>query len=209
MENAHTVSLCRETQASLWTAWEFSAKTTQNAIQKPTLRQHEVARLTHVLPKPQNRAYSTLENKQIAKHVLKKTLYDHIFFLCIFVCWKFRRTKYAQLALVNWSAVLTFRCGLCYLGVEHLRSPRANLLATSTETGMYLCSRSDFSCSNPDTPVLGLDTDRRLRDILRQNIQSTPKQKFIAVHIKVWFTFHDMYHFSVKSWIYFQGHASF
>ena len=67
---------------------EFSAETTQSAIQKPTRRQQEVARITQVPPKPQNWAYSVSRN-----------IYDHFFFS--FRCWKFRCTKYAQVVQVN------------------------------------------------------------------------------------------------------------
>ena len=43
---------------------EFSADATQNAIQKLTLWQLDVARLTHEPPKTKNWTYSGLENKQ-------------------------------------------------------------------------------------------------------------------------------------------------
>ena len=59
---------CENTSLSL-TAREFSTETTQSAIQKPTLRQREVARFTHVPPKHQYWAYSGLENKRAPKQI--------------------------------------------------------------------------------------------------------------------------------------------
>ena len=63
--------------ALLWVAWEFSAETIQGAIQKPTLQQREVMRLTHILQKTQNWAYSGLENGQTTKQV--RNIYDYQF----------------------------------------------------------------------------------------------------------------------------------
>ena len=70
MVNAHICS------ASLWTASEFSAEITQRTIQKLTLRQLEVTRLTHMPPKTQKWAYSGLENKQTAN--MARNIYDQL-----------------------------------------------------------------------------------------------------------------------------------
>ena len=79
---------------------EFSAKTTQRAMHKPTLWQWEITSLTHVLPK--TALFWT--RKQTAKHVQK--------------CRKFRHPKYAQLIWVNRSVTTlcisrSSGCGLC------------------------------------------------------------------------------------------------
>ena len=58
-----------EIQASIWTAWEISATTTQSTIQKLTLQLLEVTRLIHAPLKTQNGAYSGLENKWTTKDV--------------------------------------------------------------------------------------------------------------------------------------------
>ena len=69
---------------------ELSAETTQSAIQKPTRRQQEAARLTQVPPKPRT------------GHILCLEIFMIIF---SFRCWKFRCTKYAQVVQVNRSTV--------------------------------------------------------------------------------------------------------
>ena len=90
-------------QALLWIAWEFSAKTTESATQKLTLQQWQVVR--HGPPKTQNWAYSGLENKWTAK-LEQKYLWSYSGGnLWIFIVWKFRCTKYAQVVQVNRSTV--------------------------------------------------------------------------------------------------------
>ena len=94
-------------QALLWIAWEFSAKTTESATQKLTLQQWQVVR--HGPPKTQNWAYSGLENKWTAK-LEQKYLWSYSGGnLWIFIVWKFRCTKYAQIVWVNRSVHTTWR----------------------------------------------------------------------------------------------------
>ena len=88
-----------EIQASLWIAHESSAEMTQSTMQKPTLQQWEVLRLTHVQLKIRNWAYSGLRNKWATRQSQKYLCFS--FFLFLFCIWKFRHTKYAQIIWVN------------------------------------------------------------------------------------------------------------
>ena len=63
-EKQKMLILCsRNTSLALNVAQDFSAETTQSAIQKLTLHQQKIVRHTHVPLKTQNRMYSGLENK--------------------------------------------------------------------------------------------------------------------------------------------------
>ena len=59
----------------------------------------ERLRALHMCQQKPRTAYSGLENKQTAKDVKK-----YLHFL-IFICWKFRCTKYTQIAQVNGSVI--------------------------------------------------------------------------------------------------------
>ena len=104
--------LCSGNTSLALNCQKFSAETTQSSIQKPTMWQWEVARLTHAPLKTQDWAYSGLENKQTAKYVYKifMTIFSPLL-CCIFVRWKFWRTKYTQIVRVNRSAEHTAMAG--------------------------------------------------------------------------------------------------
>ena len=66
------------------------------------------ARLTYVPLKTPNWAYSGLENKQTASleiFTIVFLLLKCLYFACIFICWKFRCTKYTQIVQVDRSGL--------------------------------------------------------------------------------------------------------
>ena len=75
----------------LWLAWELSTETTQ-CNTETTLWQQEAARLAHAALKiPELGTFRTGKQTNLSRNS-----YDHIYF-CIFICWKFKRTKCAQI----------------------------------------------------------------------------------------------------------------
>ena len=94
-----------EIQASFWSAQEFIVKTTQSTMQKMTLWQCKVIRLT--LCATQN---PELGKFRTGKQTNRKTCLEILIINCfvfnfhIFVCWNCRCTKYIQILRVNRSA---------------------------------------------------------------------------------------------------------
>lgn len=70
--------------------WEFSAETTQSAIQKPTLGQREVARPPHAIKNPELGIFWM--GRQTNRETRLK-IFMIMFLFFIFICWKSRRTK--------------------------------------------------------------------------------------------------------------------
>ena len=98
-KNGECLFFATEIQTLLWTAREFSAKTTQSTIQKPTLWQWKVARITHAPPKT---GHITRIGKQTKPQNTSRNINDlSLRGECIFVCWKFRCRKYTQIVWVN------------------------------------------------------------------------------------------------------------
>ena len=96
MVNAHTLQ-------QKYKSWEFSAETTQSARPKPTVQQWEVMTLTCATKIPELGIFWT--GRQTNCKTCLET-FMIVFFSsnhCIFVCWKFRCTKYTQIVWANMS----------------------------------------------------------------------------------------------------------